>query len=194
MTHSVAVAKTRLKSEVRREVLLDAAQEVLLERGSAGLTMEGIAARAGVNKALPYRHFDNAQAVLVELFIRFNAILGARVLEAVAAHEQLEDRVRATVAAYLDVVRDHRAFLTMTVDGGSDVPGRALVKMGAENFVADLVVAAFGVRRRDAPLAADLLQGALASAAATWSKKLGSRRRIEQAATAACLAIIYDFQ
>lgn len=38
---------------------------MLLERGAAAITMEGLAVQAGVSKALPYIHFDNAEAVLI---------------------------------------------------------------------------------------------------------------------------------
>ena len=33
------------------------------ERGFGAITMEGVAARAGVSKALPYSHFENAEAL-----------------------------------------------------------------------------------------------------------------------------------
>ncbi len=41
--------------------------------------MEGIAARGGVSKALPYRHFDNADDVLMALYQREMALLAERV-------------------------------------------------------------------------------------------------------------------
>ncbi len=96
-------ARRRLRAEERRELLLDAAVAVLEEMGVGAVTMEAIAARAGVNKALPYRHFDNARAVLVELYVRFNRDLATRVAGAVAEHDHLEARVQAAVSAFFDV-------------------------------------------------------------------------------------------
>lgn len=180
----------RFKPEIRRELLLDAAQEVLVERGLSGITMEGIAARAGVNKALPYRHFENADAVVVELFVRFNHIIGSRVVTAIASHDTLEGRIRATVATYFDVVRDHGALLSVVMDRGSDIHARASKATDAHHFVTGLVVGSFGVRRRDADAVADVLQGILAAAATSWAKKHARRAQAETLAASACLAVI----
>lgn len=42
---------------------------MLEERGLAGLTVEGIATRAGVGKPTIYRHWPNAQAVAMDAFL-----------------------------------------------------------------------------------------------------------------------------
>jgi AcrR family transcriptional regulator len=59
----------RPRSETARRKVLAAARELLAERGLAGLTVEGIAARAGVGKPTIYRHWPNAQSVAMDAFL-----------------------------------------------------------------------------------------------------------------------------
>ena len=56
-----------MRAEDRRDHLLDEAAAILVAHGAAVLTMERLAESAGVSKALPYKHFDNVQHVLVAL-------------------------------------------------------------------------------------------------------------------------------
>jgi len=69
MTETPSVRRGRPRSETARRKVLEAARELLAERGLAGLTMEGIAARAGVGKPTIYRQWPNAQAVAMDAFL-----------------------------------------------------------------------------------------------------------------------------
>lgn len=62
--------KKRLRGAERRSLFLDAAAAIVVEGGVAAVTMEGVAARCGVNKALPYRYFADKDVVLKALFDR----------------------------------------------------------------------------------------------------------------------------
>jgi AcrR family transcriptional regulator len=59
----------RPRSEAARAKILAAARALLEERGLPGLTVEGIAGRAGVGKPTIYRHWPNAQAVAMDAFL-----------------------------------------------------------------------------------------------------------------------------
>ena len=59
----------RPRSEAARTRILAAARSLLEERGLAGLTVERIAAEAGVGKPTIYRHWPNAQAVAMDAFL-----------------------------------------------------------------------------------------------------------------------------
>jgi AcrR family transcriptional regulator len=61
----------RPRSEAARASILAAARELLEEHGLTGVTMEGIAARAGVGKPTAYRYWPNAQAVAMDAFLMF---------------------------------------------------------------------------------------------------------------------------
>jgi AcrR family transcriptional regulator len=56
------------RSEHARLAILEAADDLLVERGFAGLTMEGIAARAGVAKQTIYRWWPSKTAVLLDAY------------------------------------------------------------------------------------------------------------------------------
>ena len=50
--------------EQRREHLIDAALEVILERGYAGVSIEAIAREAGITRPVVYDHFPNLNRLL----------------------------------------------------------------------------------------------------------------------------------
>jgi AcrR family transcriptional regulator len=57
------------RSEQARQAVLEAADDLLVERGLAGVTIEGIAARAGVAKQTIYRWWDSKSDILLEALI-----------------------------------------------------------------------------------------------------------------------------
>ncbi|KHK02435.1 TetR/AcrR family transcriptional regulator [Desulfovibrio sp. TomC] len=59
----------RPRSDAVRSAVLEAANSLLTEVGFSGLTMEGIAARAGVGKATLYRWWPGKGAVAMEAFL-----------------------------------------------------------------------------------------------------------------------------
>lgn len=57
------------RSEEARRAVLEAADDLLVERGFAGLTVEGIAARAGVAKQTIYRWWAAKTDILMDAFV-----------------------------------------------------------------------------------------------------------------------------
>jgi AcrR family transcriptional regulator len=57
------------RSEQARQAVLEAADDLLVERGFAGVTIEGIAARAGVAKQTIYRWWPSKVDILLDAFI-----------------------------------------------------------------------------------------------------------------------------
>jgi AcrR family transcriptional regulator len=57
------------RSEAAREAVLEAADDLLVERGFAGVTIEGIAARAGVAKQTIYRWWNSKSDILFEALV-----------------------------------------------------------------------------------------------------------------------------
>jgi AcrR family transcriptional regulator len=62
-----------------REALIQAARELIAEKGPAGFTFADAARSAGVSAAAPYRHFKDREALLADVarqgFERFEAML-----------------------------------------------------------------------------------------------------------------------
>ncbi|MDN3359138.1 TetR/AcrR family transcriptional regulator [Actinomadura sp. DC4] len=57
------------RSEQARRAVLEAADDLLVERGFAGVTIEGIAARAGVAKQTIYRWWPSKVDILMDAFV-----------------------------------------------------------------------------------------------------------------------------
>jgi AcrR family transcriptional regulator len=70
----------RPPSEAARRAILKAARELLDEGGVLSMTMEGIAARAGVGKPTVYRHWSNRYEVVMAALIEATAAAEAPVL------------------------------------------------------------------------------------------------------------------
>lgn len=69
MTDLSPPKRGRPRSESARRSILAAARRLLQERGLPGVTVEGIAALAGVGKPTIYRHWPNAHAVAMDAFL-----------------------------------------------------------------------------------------------------------------------------
>lgn len=184
-------AGARLSKDGRRQQLLNVAVEIIVDRGIAALTMEGLAERSGVSKALPYQHFENAKAVLLALHDREIAMIGARVVDAVAGVDDPEDRVRRAVHAYLDVVVERGHVLGLFVGPGE---GSLLVaerggsgRVGVD-FIAELLVKPFGFTGRQATMLSSMFLGALSGALESWVQGDGSRSAIERTYVAIVIA------
>ena len=185
----VAPNNGRLTKAARREQLLDVAAEMLISRGTGALTMEGLAAAAGVSKALPYQHFANAEDVLSELYQRELATIGSRILAALEGTDDPEESVRAGVHAYFQAVADRGHILAILTAPGSSVPERTdRGRRIGHHFVADLFAPRFGLSQRQAILLADFALGILAGALEAWIHRDGRRAEIERIAVETILA------
>jgi AcrR family transcriptional regulator len=101
----------RLSHEERRSQLLDTAGIMVVQDGVESLTMEGVAARAGVSKALPYKFFANREDLLLSLYDREVDEVGERLDVATVGVEPFEDRLRATITAWLEHMRERGLLL-----------------------------------------------------------------------------------
>jgi AcrR family transcriptional regulator len=61
-----------------RDRILDAAAEVMTERGIAATTTRAIAAAAGCSEALLYKHFDDKQQIFLAVLLERMPAIGAR--------------------------------------------------------------------------------------------------------------------
>ena len=89
-----------VRGEATRELILDAAAELLGGEGSAATTTRAVAERAGVRLSLVHYHFGGKGALLAELLARENAKLLARQQALYAGPEPLAEKWR-TACRYL---------------------------------------------------------------------------------------------
>lgn len=96
-----------MPSEQRRVALLDVVVELLREGGPEKVTMGTVAERAGVTRALVYKHFANRGEVLSATFRHEAAKLDAAIAAEVSAAAGFEGRLRALVRAVFRAVDTH---------------------------------------------------------------------------------------
>jgi AcrR family transcriptional regulator len=98
--------RRRLPREQRRRKLLEAARAQIMERGYGELTMERVAARAGVSKALVYDHFSHRRDLYLAVLADERARLVERLAPAIAYGDR-ETRVRSGVTAFLELIEEY---------------------------------------------------------------------------------------
>ena len=100
--------RQRLKPEVRRERLLEAATEVFAERGYEGARVEQIADVAQVSPGLLYRHFEGKQELYEELLLLANRQLMEHLAQAAAPDLPTDQRVLRGLDSFFSFVEGHR--------------------------------------------------------------------------------------
>lgn len=93
------------RSETARQAVLNAADDLLVERGFAAVTVEGIAARAGVAKQTIYRWWKSKVDILLDNLIEdADTALAWPVLDSAQNQDPVDDLVRqvSRIVAFLD--------------------------------------------------------------------------------------------
>jgi AcrR family transcriptional regulator len=92
----------------RRETILDAALEEFAINGFHETSLEGVADRAGISKALIYEHFASKRELHSALLGRYVHGLLEKVFGAMATAAPVEDRLRDSADAFLSFVEENR--------------------------------------------------------------------------------------
>jgi AcrR family transcriptional regulator len=178
----------RLPGAERREHLLDVAGQLVLDDGLDGVTMEGVAARAGVSKGLGYAYFANRDELLAALYDREMSMLDQRVARAVALAPSLEEKVRVTLVEWFDHLAERGEIvgrLTRAQLAHGPVEERRKARQKANDaFWTDLVMAELQIPRHLAkPIVAAVMSGA-GALLDSWVSRKVSRTELIPAYTA----------
>lgn len=88
-----------------RRALLDAARALVEAHGMQALTLREVARKVGVTHAAPYHHFRTRELLLDALAEEGFDLLDAAMREALAGHDQPDQRLRIIGRAYIDFGR-----------------------------------------------------------------------------------------
>jgi AcrR family transcriptional regulator len=88
------------------DTILDAARDLVLERGVAGATVRGIAERAGAPTGSLYHRFGSRDGVLARMWIRAVERSQHQFLSALANSRTADDRAVAAALSVFDFARD----------------------------------------------------------------------------------------
>lgn len=140
-----ARGRGRPRSTAADEAILEATRELLAEGGWTGLTVEGVAARAGVAKTTVYRRFASRADLAVAAVAQHMA--AARTAPGANGAEDIRNAVAASAEVYSRPAA-RAAFLAVIAEAGRDpalraaverdvlAPGRQLVADGLARAVA----------------------------------------------------------
>ncbi|MBC9712450.1 TetR/AcrR family transcriptional regulator [Streptomyces sp. TRM66268-LWL] len=126
---SKAAPDAKRRSERSRRAIYDAALSLVSEVGYGKVTIEGIAARAGVGKQTIYRWWSSKAEVLLEAFVDLGEQAAEAAGEETGAYAALPDT--GDVAADLKLVLRHT--VDELLDPKYDAPYRALAAEGVVN-------------------------------------------------------------
>lgn len=131
MTQKTAPDSTR-RSERSRRAIYDSALALVHETGYAKLTIEAIAARAGVGKQTIYRWWPSKGAVLLDAFLDLAEQAGAEASEK-AGHDVVQTEIIDSGDLEADLKHVMRATVDEFNDPKYDAPYRALAAEGLLN-------------------------------------------------------------
>lgn len=123
-------SRAERKGETRRR-LLDAALELVDERGFAALSLRELTRKAGITPAAFYRHFANTDELGLVLVEEAFASLGAMLRDARTApalDSRLIDRSVDVLVRHVRSHPDHFRFLSREVSGGHRAVRQAIRK------------------------------------------------------------------
>jgi AcrR family transcriptional regulator len=90
-----------------REALIDAALELVREKGPDAFTLREVARRAGVSHAAPYRHFSDRAALLAAAAERTYSALAGELRAAAESAPAPSGALRAAALAYVQFALNH---------------------------------------------------------------------------------------
>src|SRR3954454_23421821 len=102
------MARRRLPRAEREEQMVDAALELFTERGFDDVSMDEIAARAGITKPMLYSYFGSKEGLYLACIERAARPMIAALRAAVVVESAPDRRLWAGVRAFLGWVEEHR--------------------------------------------------------------------------------------
>jgi AcrR family transcriptional regulator len=107
---AASTSTPRMSAHARREQLLDVTTELVGERGLHGISIELVARRAGITRAVVYQHFKGLQQLLAAVIERETSRARAQVSETALedlTHGDPVELMLESLNAFLHAVRDH---------------------------------------------------------------------------------------
>ncbi len=156
--------RKRLTKRARREQLLDTAGGIIERLGVSAVTMERLAATAGVSKALVYLHFENASEAVAAFVVREQERIDVEVFNRAASATSLRARVEAITGPYFDALAERPEILRILTIAPPDLleleDWRATREPAVLQFLTQQIWTEFPTLERETvQIAAAFLQG-----------------------------------
>jgi AcrR family transcriptional regulator len=134
----------RMRADARREQLLDVATKLVVEQGFHAMSVEAIARRAGVTRAVIYLHFDDLHALLEAVIDREMTRAQSQVSETALtdlSEGDSHELMLESLASYLQAVHDHPTTwrLVLMPPEGAPEKLREAIAQGRRSVLTQLV-------------------------------------------------------
>ena len=103
-----------------RSALVDAAIDVIAERGARGFSLAEASRRLGVTTAAPYRHFADRDELLATVAVRALGVFAAMLADAADAAGAPAQRLAAMAGAYVRFAAQQRPLFDTIFNSGLD--------------------------------------------------------------------------
>jgi TetR/AcrR family transcriptional regulator len=150
------------EKERRRDEIVEAAEELYRELGWDAVTMDSVARRARLSRALVYVYFKDKQDLHFAIAARALEVLRQRFTEATARARTGMDKVEACGRAYMAYAQEFPHFfdacarLESHEPGGTEPSPQALPCIECGKRVHDVVVEALATGQRDGTIRQDI--------------------------------------
>jgi len=129
--------RRRLSAADRRAAILEAALDVFSERGFSEASLDDVATRGGISKALIYEHFESKRELQVVLLDTYMHELIEAVVSAIAEVDTDEERLRAGIESFLVYASERPPVLRLLTRNVSDpVAGETIDRLREEAALA----------------------------------------------------------
>jgi AcrR family transcriptional regulator len=109
ITHAMKTRPTPRAEDTRKRIY-EQALELFREKGFEQTTMRDIAAKAGVALGGAYYYFSGKEAIVLAFYQEMQESSHDAILEAMAGHKKLKDRLRVVVERRLELLAPNRKF------------------------------------------------------------------------------------
>ncbi len=127
------------RRQQRHQALLEAGLTVIAECGMAATTIEAVCAEAGLSKRYFYEHFRSREELFAVLADSLIEQILSDAIEAVRAHRDLDERLRAASARVVTLLTEDPRRARLFVDAVGNAQLYATVGR-AEHTLAELIV------------------------------------------------------
>lgn len=160
-----------------KAALIDAALELITERGVRDFSVAELSRRVGVTAAAPYRHFANRDELLAAVAVRALGAFG-QVLAAQASEEDPPDlRLAAMASGYVRFAAEQRPLFSVVFGVGLDKKSRYPELRQAYEDVESMLASCVEALCPGDPVAAEELAEAVEAAAHGYATLLNDQPR-----------------
>lgn len=102
------------RAEFREKQIVDAAVDLMQEKGTHSVSMQAIASSAGVSVGLLYKYFSDKEQIVLAAITRVLEDFRSRVPAAIAADEDPVVRIISAFTEFCRIVDEHRHAVVLT--------------------------------------------------------------------------------